>query len=428
MNTLTICIVIFVISMLCFAWNKFPMGLTALASMVLLVLTGCLEGKEALSGFSNTNNIVIASMFVVAAGLNRTQFIDKLSDKIVAISGGSFKRAYLGYLIIAFLLTNFLNSPLSVYAIVFPMCFAMSESFGVSPSKTMYALAVVCVTCCCALPLSAAITDAGMFNGYLEGYGITDYSLTAMDFMYARLPLAIISLLWAYFYGYKHAPEQPIIPIEVKAQKRSEKKPLNAFSEKMGVIIFFGTILLLVTKQFHGIDNWKITLTAALLTVFCGVLSEKEAIQAIPVSTCCIYVGCLAMATALTNTGAGEIVGQATSIMLAGNQNGYLIGGVFFIISFLFTQIMLNKAVYGIFIPIAIMTCQAVGANPIGPILLSFCGAMSSILTPMATPAVPMAMAAGGYDQKSLLKQGWLISLVLSVASVFYIMTIFPAF
>lgn len=306
MNTLTICIVIFVISMLCFAWNKFPMGLTALASMVLLVLTGCLEGKEALSGFSNTNNIVIASMFVVAAGLNRTQFIDKLSDKIVAISGGSFKRAYLGYLIIAFLLTNFLNSPLSVYAIVFPMCFAMSESFGVSPSKTMYALAVVCVTCCCALPLSAAITDAGMFNGYLEGYGITEYSLTAMDFMYARLPLAIISLLWAYFYGYKHAPEQPIIPIEVKAQKRSEKKPLNAFSEKMGVIIFFGTILLLVTKQFHGIDNWKITLTAALLTVFCGVLSEKEAIQAIPVSTCCIYVGCLAMATALDQHGCGR--------------------------------------------------------------------------------------------------------------------------
>ena len=428
MNTLTVCIVIFVISMLCFAWNKFPMGLTALASMVLLVLTGCLEGKEALSGFSNTNNIVIASMFVVAAGLNRTQFIDKLSDKIVAISGGSFKRAYLGYLIIAFLLTNFLNSPLSVYAIVFPMCFAMSESFGVSPSKTMYTLAVVCVTCCCALPLSAAITDAGMFNGYLEGYGITEYSLTAMDFMYARLPLAIIALIWAYTYGYKHAPEQPLIPIEVKAQKRSEKKPLNAFSEKMGVIIFFGTILLLVTKQFHGIDNWKITLTAALLTVFCGVLSEKEAIQAIPVSTCCIYVGCLAMATALTNTGAGEIVGQATSIMLPGNQNGYLIGGVFFIISFLFTQIMLNKAVYGIFIPIAIMTCQAVGANPIGPILLSFCGAMSSILTPMATPAVPMAMAAGGYDQKSLLKQGWLISLILSVASVFYIMTIFPAF
>lgn len=196
----------------------------------------------------------------------------------------------------------------------------------------------------------------------------------------------------------------------------------------MGVIIFFGTILLLITKQFHGIDNWKITLAVALLTVFCGVLTEKEAIQAIPVSTSCIYVGCLAMATALTNTGAGDIVGQAASTLLAGTRNGYLIGAVFFIVSFLFTQIMLNKAVYGIFIPIAIMTCQAVGANPIGPILLSFSGAMSSILTPMATPAVPMAMAAGGYDQKSLIKQGWLISVILSVGYIFYVMTIFPAF
>lgn len=260
MSTLTICIIVFVLSMLCFAWNKFPMGITALATLIVLVFTGCISGKDALAGFSNTNNIVIVTMFVVAAGLNRTQFIDKLSDKIVKISGGSFKRAYLGYLIIAFLLTNFLNSPLTVYAIVFPMCFAMSESFGVSPSKTMYPLCVVSIVCCCALPLSAAITDAGMFNGYLEGYGITDVALTPMDFMIARLPLAILTLLWAYFYGYKNAPEQPIIPIEVKAQKREDKKPLSKFSETAGVVIFFGTILLLITREFHGIDTWKITL------------------------------------------------------------------------------------------------------------------------------------------------------------------------
>ena len=304
----------------------------------------------------------------------------------------------------------------------------MSESFNVSPSKTMYPLCVVCVMCCCALPLSAAITDAGMFNGYLEGYGITEYALTPVDFMIARLPLAIIVLVWAYFWGYKNAPEEPIIPIEVTAQKREEKKSLKKFSEIMGVVIFFGTIFMLMTKEIHGIPNWEITLSAALLTIVCGVLTEKEAIKAIPVSTSCIYVGCLAMATALTNTGAGDVVGNTVSKLLAGSTNGYIIGAAFFIMSFLFTQIMLNKAVYGIFIPIAIMTCQAIGANPIGPILLSFSGAMSAILTPMATPAIPMAMASGGYDQKSLLKQGWMISLISSVVYIVYVMTVFPAF
>ena len=35
MSTLTICIIVFVLSMLCFAWNKFPMGITALATLIV---------------------------------------------------------------------------------------------------------------------------------------------------------------------------------------------------------------------------------------------------------------------------------------------------------------------------------------------------------------------------------------------------------
>ncbi|MFR6092237.1 MAG: hypothetical protein ACLUIR_02280 [Faecalibacterium prausnitzii] len=46
------------------------------------------------------------------------------------------------------------------------------------PVQNHVSLCVVSIVCCCALPLSAAITDAGMFNGYLEGYGITDVALT----------------------------------------------------------------------------------------------------------------------------------------------------------------------------------------------------------------------------------------------------------
>ena len=423
-----ICIIIFVLSMISYVINKLPMAVTALTTMVLLILTGCIEGEAALSGFANTNNIVIVSMFVVAAGLNRTQFIDKMSAGIVRISGGSFKKSFFGYLILAFLLTNFLNSPLTVFAIVFPMCFAMCEAFQISPSKTMYPLAVVSIVCCCALPLSAAVTDAGMFNGYMEAYGVTEYALTPMDFMYARLPLAIVTLVWAFTYGLKHAPEQPVIPIEVVSKKKEEKKPLNPFSETMGVVIFFGTILLMITGSIHGIPTWQISLTGAVLTVLCGVLTEKEAIKALPVSMSFIYVGSLSMATALTNTGAGDIIGSWLSNVLMGTHNGYLIGGAFFVVSFIVTQFMLNKAVYAIFIPIAILTCQALGANPLGPILLSFSGSMSSIMTPMATPAITMAMGAGGYDQKSLFKQGWLISLLLNVGYIAWVMTVFPAF
>lgn len=428
MSSITVCIVIFVLSMISFGLNKLPMAVTSLATMILLIITRCIDSGEALAGFGNTNNIVIVGMFVIAAGLNRTSFVDRMSAGIIRVSGGSFKRAYLGYLIVAFLLTNFLNSPLTVFAIVFPMCYAMSETFGVSPSKTMFPLCVISVACCCALPLSAAVTDAGMFNGYLEAYGVTEYALTPMDFCIARLPISILTMVWAYTYGLKNAPEQPVMPIQVSSQKKEDKKPLKPFAEAAGIAIFFGSILLMITSSFHGIPTWEIAFAGAVLTVICGVLTEQEAVKAIPVSVSFIYVGSLAMAGALTNTGAGDIVGNWLAGTMAGTHNGYLLGGAFFLVAFLFTQLMLNKAVYGIFIPIAILTCQAMGANPIGPILLTFSGSMSSILTPMATPAVPMAMGAGGYDQLSLLKQGWIISVILIIGYIGYVMTVFPAF
>ena len=55
-------------------------------------------------------------------------------------------------------------------------------------------------------------------------------------------------------------------------------------------------------------------------------------------------------------------------------------------------------------------------------------GCLTAFLTPMATPAIPMAMAEGGYNLKDLFKGGWLITIVLVAVYVFYVMTVFPAF
>lgn len=75
MNQLTICLVICVLTVISYAWGKLKMGTTALLSMVAFVVTGCIEPKAAVANFSNTNAVMMLSMFVVAAGFNRTQFV-----------------------------------------------------------------------------------------------------------------------------------------------------------------------------------------------------------------------------------------------------------------------------------------------------------------------------------------------------------------
>jgi di/tricarboxylate transporter len=49
-------------------------------------------------------------------------------------------------------------------------------------------------------------------------------------------------------------------------------------------------------------------------------------------------------------------------------------------------------------------------------------------MTPSATPAIPLAMAAGGYDFKSLFKMSWLLSLILIPCYVLYVYFVLPIF
>lgn len=141
-----------------------------------------------------------------------------------------------------------------------------------------------------------------------------------------------------------------------------------------------------------------------------------------------LTVGALGLGTALTATGAGQVVGDWLSTIVGGNANNYVLGALFFLIPFIVTQFMLNRAVNQIFTPICLLTCQSLGANPIGLLLLVSAGSLTAFLTPMATPAVAMCMKEGGYDLKSIFKSGAVITVLLSVVYIFYTMTVYPAF
>ena len=430
MTQLTICIIIFLISLVLYATNIVPMGITSFVTMAALVVTGCLDAKTALGGFANTNTVVIVGMFVVAAGFNRTSFVDKMSKAIVKISRGSFMTAYAGYLLLATLLTNFLPSPMTVFAIVAPLLASACKEFKVSPSRVMFALCVVCVGCCGILPFGSAITTAMQNNGFFAEFGFEDVTMSAIDILIVRGPMMVLIFLWALFLAPKTSPAEPVIPIAAfeSSGKKAEKKQLPVFSEIMGVVIFFGVILLMIFGSALNIPSWEVCFIGALLTIICGVQTEKEAIAAMPISIACLYVGALAMGSALTATGAGEVVGDLLAKMVGHTTNSYVLCGLFFIIPFILTQFMMNQGVMNVFRPICLLTCAALGANPICPMIMVSAGSLTAFLTPMATPAVPMAMGMGGYDVKSLFKQGWLITLLLAVGYVLYSATVFPAF
>jgi di/tricarboxylate transporter len=240
--------------------------------------------------------------------------------------------------------------------------------------------------------------------------------------------MLVVVALYCIFLSTRFTPEKPVVEIETIKTKKDNKEALSPFKEKCGYIIFILVTLALIFQPKLHIQTWVICLTGAVAMVLTGVLSEKEAIGSINWSMGFLFVGSLAMGGALTQTGAGEAVGAVLANVAQQISNPYLIGLVFFLVPFLLTQVMMNRTVMLIFIPIAILACKSLGANPIGIIILVQSACLSSFMTPMATPAVPMSMAAGGYDLKTMVKLSILPAILLCVVSVGWIMTVFPMF
>ena len=87
MTPLTLCIIIFIISIVLYATNKLPMGVVGLMTLAALIVCGCMKESTALSYFANKNVILLLSMFVVSTGLSRTSLIDKFSDTVTKLTG-----------------------------------------------------------------------------------------------------------------------------------------------------------------------------------------------------------------------------------------------------------------------------------------------------------------------------------------------------
>lgn len=428
-SQIIICMAIFVVTLISYMLNKIPMWVTAMLSMAALYITGCIDDTGALSGFANNNTILMATMFMVAAGFRRTSLVETMCNGLLRLTKGSFQKAYVGYLLLGALLTNFISSPMVVYAIVSPLMSALCDKVGQSRSKYMFPLMIVCVSCCGILPLPSAIQQAGQFTGFMETYGFTGMTFQPIYFFLGAWPVLLVVVAWSAILGPKFAPAEPVIPIATKAQGGAQtQKQLSPFADKMGIFLFFATVILLIFSAQLKLTTWWVSLVGALLMVLLGVLDSKTALRDIPWDMLMLFVGALALGTALTNTGAGEMIGNALATAVGGTTNSYVLGAVFFVIPFILTQFMLNRAVSAVFVPICLLTAKALGANPIGLVLLVNSASLTAFLTPMATPAVAMCMADGGYDLKALIKCSWSITLILPIIYILYTMTIFPCF
>jgi di/tricarboxylate transporter len=124
-----------------FAINKPRMDAVALIMLTLLPFTGVLTMGEALAGFSDSNIVLIAALFVIGEGLVRTGVARRLGDWLAAKAGSNETRLVVLLMIVVCGLGATMSST-AVTAIFIPVVLRIAKSTGTSPSGLMMPLSV----------------------------------------------------------------------------------------------------------------------------------------------------------------------------------------------------------------------------------------------------------------------------------------------
>lgn len=426
MNSMVICLIIFAVMIILFFNRKIPMAFTSMGVIVALYVAGCVDKATVFAGFGNNNVLTMAGMFIVAAGLSRTQMVNNITKLLYRVNNGSFTRVLASYILVIFLLGQFVPSLPAMFAMVYPLVISMCKQLKCSPSKMMYPIAVTVVS------TSFVIEPIGPYaawfvtqNGYLESYGWTGSLLSMWSETMVFLPTALVTLLLTIFVLPKLMPDQPETETAaITGPDITNNEALSPVREFLGYGIFIATVIGLML----GLPSWAVTMAGATAVVLSGVLDEQTALIRMNMSMVLLYAGVTVMGEALGNTGAAQLLGDLAAGALSGVRNGYIIGAVFYLVSFLMTSFLYNRATTTVLIPILIISCSSIGCDPRGPVILCSLASMSSLITPMPNPVVPMAMQAGGYTQKTILRVGIIPAIVRGIVGVAIAMTIFPAF
>jgi di/tricarboxylate transporter len=114
---------------------------TAMLILAVLALTGILTPEEALSGFASEPAIIVASVFVMSAGLAATGVTERIGVLVAAAAGKSEWRAIVVLMAAVAALAAFTHH-LMVVAMMLPVVMRLARENGLPPSRILMPLSL----------------------------------------------------------------------------------------------------------------------------------------------------------------------------------------------------------------------------------------------------------------------------------------------
>lgn len=425
MSPLVITMLILLFTFIALLSGKLSYGVVGATIISLLIITGVLDVSEALAGFSNTNVAIMLCMMVLSGALMKTSLVEHIVG-LVRNVGHSERALIAGFGLIAAAMSQFMNAFVAV-ACLLPLITGLCQQLNIKRTKVIYPVMVIALTWIFLFPVGMGASTIAQMNGYLESFG-SEFRFNMMDMTIGRLPGVILNTLFCIFILPRVCPDKPSVEFRDDLGREVAKSTLSKPREILCYIIAVAMVVLMILAGTIGIQVYTVAIVGASALTLFGILSEKEAFQSINFGMVFFFAAILPLSTALTKTGASDVIADAIITILGGSTNPWLISTVFVLVCFVATQFLSNTGCVQVFTPLALMVCVQLNMNPVGIMSLVNIGCCASYLTPMANPGIPLTMSAGGYSLKDCIKIGILPGLLICAIGVVWCSLFFPAY
>ena len=380
--------------------GKHTLGMVAMTTCVLLVLTQVLTIEEAFAGFASDTVVMLACMYVLSAAFSRTPLMAKIRNMMTSLQGKHGILLVAGVFGTCFILAQFLPSGVNV-----PLMVAFLSSLGdtggeVTPSRLIFPCMGIASFCLGSLPIGLGAGTFAQVNAFYEGL-VTDPDQLCTIFdpaLFLLIP-TIICVTFCIF-GYKLLPRGGVVSGQNSGRSAIQTggEMIVGRGEKIVYFSFFGAVLGLVVGGVLSIDmSYIFPAIGVLILYYTKTLTLPEIKKSLTGTVVFMVAGVLIMSDAMAKTGLGDVVGELILTLIGRTASPYYAIFIFGLATIIMTTFMSNFGSLAVLSPLAASTAIAAGWNPLPFMLMVRSLAWCDIALPSASSAAATGHAAAGY-------------------------------
>lgn len=420
MSPTVITLIFLAFAIIMFVTEKIPLGLTSMIVCVGLVITGVLSVSDAFNGFINSNVILFVAMFIVGGALFETGMANEIGSLVTKFAKTE-RSLIIAIMVIVAVMSGFLSNT-GTAAVLIPVVIGIAAKSGYKRSRLLMPLVF-------AAAMGGNLSLIGAPGNLIAQSALSEIGLKFGFFEYAivGMPILIVGIIFYATIGYKLLPSHDVKD-DGAFDTTKDFSDVPKWKQWLSLIILVFTLLAMIFEDKIGIKLCISGGIGALLLILTGVISEKDALKSIDLKTIFLFGGTLSLASALQETGAGEVIANKVIGALGANPSPYILTLVVFLLCCIMTNFMSNTATTALMVPICLSIAQGMGADPRAVLMACVIGGSCAYATPIGMPANTMVVGAGGYKFMDYVKAGFPLIIIATVVSMIILPIAFPFF